>query len=69
MMSFAQFRPEKNHVEQLKVWKGALPRLPEDAVFYMVGGTRGEADQALLNNLKKMAMDMNLRDSVQFIVD
>ena len=28
MMSFAQFRPEKNHIEQLKVWKSALPRLP-----------------------------------------
>lgn len=25
MMSFAQFRPEKNHVEQLKIWKQALP--------------------------------------------
>ena len=55
VMSIAQFRPEKNHEWQLKIWKAALPKLPKDAVLYMCGGVRGDSDMALLNDLKKMA--------------
>ena len=68
-MSFAQFRPEKKHEQQLHIWKAALKRLPKDAMFYMVGGTRGRADLNHVKDLKQMAVDMQLSDSVQFIVD
>ena len=67
-MSIAQFRPEKNHEWQLKIWKAALPKLPSDAKFYMCGGVRGDSDMALLNDLKKMAQDMKIDGSVEFVV-
>ena len=43
--------------------------MPKNSVFYMIGGTRGAADTALLSDLKNMALDMNLKESVQFVVD
>ena len=33
----------------------------------MMGGTRGPADTELLNNLKMMAVDMKIDDSVKFL--
>ena len=69
MVSCGQFRPEKQHAQQLEIWKAALPKLPPGSLFYMIGGTRGEADVQLLNDLKKMAVDMNLKDSVRFVVN
>ena len=53
----------------MRIWKAALPKLSPDAVFYMIGGTRNEDDRALLNNLKQMAQDMNLGDTVKFMID
>ena len=44
MISFAQFRPEKDHELQLMIWKDALPNLPKDAQFVMIGATRGPED-------------------------
>jgi alpha-1,2-mannosyltransferase len=41
MVSFAQFRPEKDHQLQLRVWANALPSLPKDSKFILVGATRG----------------------------
>jgi hypothetical protein len=35
----------------------------------MIGGTRGDADDKLLMDLKKMATDLNLKDSVRFVVN
>ena len=42
MVSFAQFRPEKDHALQLKIWREVLKKLPlEDATFLLIGATRG----------------------------
>lgn len=69
MVSCGQFRPEKLHAQQLEIWKAALPKLPPNSIFYMIGGTRGDADDKLLMDLKKMATDLNLKDSVRFVVN
>ena len=42
MISFAQFRPEKDHELQLMIWKDALPKLQKDAKFVLIGATRGQ---------------------------
>ena len=52
MVSFAQFRPEKDHKLQLQIWKQALPKLPKDALFILIGATRGEDDEKLLEGLQ-----------------
>ena len=46
-----------------------MPKLPPNSIFYMIGGTRGDADDKLLSDLKKMAIDLNLKDSVRFVVN
>ena len=69
MVSFAQFRPEKDHQLQLKIWKAALPKLPKDAEFLLIGATRGEDDEKLLADLKQMAKDMQIAGSVRFLVN
>jgi len=39
-ISFAQFRPEKNHEMQLRIWKEAYPKLPPNSEFFIIGSTR-----------------------------
>jgi hypothetical protein len=48
LVSFAQFRPEKQHSLQLVIWKESLLSLPKDAKFVMVGATRGKEDELLV---------------------
>ena len=52
MISFAQFRPEKDHAMQLRVWKRLYPRLPRDSKFWLVGTVRDANDQGILDGLK-----------------
>ena len=68
VVSCAQFRPEKDHAWQLKIWKEAQKDLPEGAKLYMLGGTRGPEDVQLLTNLKQMAVDLGVQSSVNFVV-
>ena len=44
MISFAQFRPEKDHPLQLRVWARVLPKLPLDAKFILMGSVRDQDD-------------------------
>ena len=69
MMSCGQFRPEKNHHEQLLIWRAAKPLLPEDSIFYICGGTRGKDDIELVKDLKQIAVEMGIDKSVKFCVD
>lgn len=48
LVSFAQFRPEKQHSLQLAIWKESLLSLPKDAKFVMVGATRGKDDELIV---------------------
>lgn len=52
LVSFAQFRPEKQHSLQLQIWKEALISLPKDAKFVLLGATRGKDDEKIVSELK-----------------
>lgn len=55
LVSFAQFRPEKEHLMQLEIWKNVLndERIPNDCKFIMIGTVRGADDQMIVDNIKK----------------
>jgi len=57
MISFAQFRPEKNHALQLHIWQSALKsgQMPEDSKFWLVGSTRNADDEQIVKELKALA--------------
>ena len=67
LVSFAQFRPEKDHALQVRVWKNALPKLPADAKFYMIGATRGPDDEAIVEALKDMCRRLGV--NVEFMIN
>lgn len=48
LVSFAQFRPEKEHDLQLRVWAEALKKLPKDAKFHMIGSVRDPDDERIV---------------------
>ena len=55
MISFAQFRPEKDHALQLRVWAQIRPSLPSDAKFMLIGSVRDADDQRIVDELKQLA--------------
>ncbi|KAL4487217.1 hypothetical protein ABPG72_017936 [Tetrahymena utriculariae] len=71
MMSFAQFRPEKDHIMQIRVFERVLQRLPDEEKhklkFKVVGSVRNDDDEKLLNNLKKEVEERHLSDKIEFI--
>lgn len=68
MMSFAQFRPEKDHPLQLHVWQTVVKsgRLPRDAQFWLCGSTRGPDDERIVAELRQLAKELGVESSVQF---
>ena len=50
MISFAQFRPEKDHMLQLEIWRTVLKneQCPADAHFTMIGTCRGDDDKKII---------------------
>ncbi len=66
LVSFAQFRPEKDHQLQLRVWQQVVKKLPAGSKFIMIGATRGNEDQDLVNELKRTAFDFGISSSVEF---
>ena len=69
MVSFAQFRPEKDHALQLRVWARVLPQLPEDAVFILVGSVRDPDDQRIVDDLKGLAIKLGIQNRVEFKIN
>ena len=65
IISFAQFRPEKDHNLQLRVWRSVVKKLPAGSKFIMIGATRGKEDEDLVKDLKKIAFDFGISDSVE----
>lgn len=68
MISFAQFRPEKQHPLQLKIWKQCLenPDFPKDAHFKLIGTVRGPDDQKIVDDLKVLAKELKIEDRISF---
>ena len=69
MISFAQFRPEKDHALQLRVWASVLPTLPSDAKFYLIGSVRDEDDKRIVEALKDLAKRLGIDQSVEFKIN
>ncbi|EAR99746.3 glycosyltransferase group 1 protein (macronuclear) [Tetrahymena thermophila SB210] len=71
IMSFAQFRPEKDHMMQIRVFERVLSRLTDEEKhklqFRVVGSVRNDDDEQLLSNLKKEVEQRHLSDKIQFI--
>jgi alpha-1,2-mannosyltransferase len=44
-------------------------KIPEGAEFWIVGACRGADDEAIVDSLKEMAKDMDIADSVKFLVN
>jgi alpha-1,2-mannosyltransferase len=71
MISFAQFRPEKQHSLQLKIWKRVLesPNCPKDAKFVMIGTCRGPDDEKIVSDLKSQALKLGIIDKIGFEIN
>jgi len=68
VVSFAQFRPEKDHKLQLQVWAKILEddKVPKDAKLTMIGTVRGADDEKIVDELKSKARDLGIQDRVRF---
>ena len=54
---------------QLTIWKSAIDYLPKDSKFILIGTCRGSEDEEIVDNLKKMAKDLNIENSVEFALN
>ncbi|MCD7463482.1 asparagine-linked glycosylation protein, partial [Datura stramonium] len=69
IVSVAQFRPEKAHPLQLEAFAVAIKKLDQDLPrpkIQLVGSCRNEADDKRLQNLKDLAIKLNVDDHVEF---
>ncbi|EAN99661.1 putative alpha-1,2-mannosyltransferase [Trypanosoma cruzi] len=65
IVSVGQFRPEKNHLLQLRAFAKALPRLPADARLIMVGGARAADDRKRAEDVVEEAKSRGISDRVE----
>ena len=69
IVSLAQFRPEKNHEQQIRVFSNVLKQIPE-ARLSMIGGARNAADLALVDGLRQLANSLEIRpDRIELLVN
>lgn len=70
VVSIAQFRPEKNHPLQLKAFNEFLSEMDdsekENYKLVLVGSCRDEEDRARVEDLKKLASELNIHKFVDF---
>jgi len=65
IISVAQFRPEKQHAMQLRIFAKVCRRAPE-VHLVLVGGVRNEGDQERVTGLQTLAAELGVRDRVSF---
>jgi len=67
IVSFAQFRPEKNHKLQIDILKRVREHIPNYNVkLWLMGGVRNDEDKALYNGLKNYVNQLGLNEYVEF---
>nr|GFC00253.1 GDP-Man:Man(3)GlcNAc(2)-PP-Dol alpha-1,2-mannosyltransferase [Tanacetum cinerariifolium] len=69
IISVAQFRPEKAHPLQLQAFALSIKKLHADVPrpkLQFVGSCRNDADEARLQNLKDLAIELKVEDDVEF---
>ena len=74
ILSIGQFRPEKDHVLQLKSFALLLERYGGEMKQYnpklvLVGSCRGEDDRERVDQLQKLARELQIQDSVEFVLN
>lgn len=73
VLSIGQFRPEKDHVLQLQAFKLLLDKndgqLKDDAKLILIGSCRGEEDRERVDNLQKLARELGIQESVEFVLN
>lgn len=70
VVSVGQFRPEKNHMLQLRAFHRATREgLPADARLIMLGGTRNESDEARATALVEEADRLGISSRVDVVVN
>jgi len=68
IISFAQFRPEKNHRMQVEIFSMVKDRIGStDLTFYILGSIRGKDDQEIFDDVYKLIVEKNLKDQVFLI--
>jgi len=74
ILSIGQFRPEKDHSLQLKSFAKLLDMhdgvVKEAGVtLILIGSCRGEDDQERVDQLQKLAKELNVQDHVKFVLN
>ena len=71
ILSLGQFRPEKDHVLQIKAMFELRQILPEKdwerTKLVIIGGCRGQDDWKLLQDLKDLSKHFSVEDNVEFL--
>eukprot|EP00970_Alexandrium_tamarense_P001132 scaffold116_cov220-Alexandrium_tamarense.AAC.8 len=74
IVSIGQFRPEKDHSLQLKafaslleMYDGAMEQ--SNVKLVLIGSCRGEDDQQRVDQLQKLARELGVQDSVEFVLN
>lgn len=80
VISIAQFRPEKDHALQLRAfalfqqrlrdYERACPaRVPQTVRLVVIGGARDEGDRQRVEDLRRLAVELDIADTVDFAVN
>lgn len=72
LFSLAQFRPEKNQRMQLFIMDSLFRRRPDwkgKVKLVVCGGCRGQADRRRAAELLQLCKELDLGDSVEFVID
>ncbi|KAK2465284.1 hypothetical protein APHAL10511_002638 [Amanita phalloides] len=71
ILSVAQFRPEKDHVTQLRSFHKLLQIYPEHATVKLVviGGSRNADDAARVEGLRELARQLDIENCVEFVIN
>ena len=68
VVSLGQFRPEKNHVAQLRILH-QLVKDENDVTLVLVGGCRNSEDQQRVSDLRHLAEELQVSKHVEFKVN
>jgi len=66
LISLAQFRPEKNHLDQVRAFKVLKQSMPDrEFSFVIAGGVRNRGDEDRADEVERLAAELGLSDAIQ----
>jgi len=74
ILSIGQFRPEKDHMLQIRAFAAFLhdsryKTKNRDVKLVLLGSCRGESDERLVRNLQDLAASLGVSNSVEFVLN